>query len=163
VIVVSDASPLISLAVTGHLELLKHLYERLLIPEAVYQELTDSNAELPGAAEVQTLEWIVSQPVQNEMVVRALQGELDHGEAAAIALAVELQADVILIDERHARAVATRLGLNVVGVLGVLVEAKHKALVPRLKPVLDDLITRAGFWVSSQLYERVLQAVGERQ
>jgi predicted nucleic acid-binding protein len=67
-----------------------------------------------------------------------------------------------LIDERHARAVATRLGLNVVGVLGVLVEAKHKALVPRLKPVLDDLITRAGFWVSSQLYERVLQAVRER-
>lgn len=96
------------------------------------------------------------------MVVRALQGELDHGEAVALALAVELQADVVLIDERRARAVASRLGLNVVGVLGVLVEAKHKALVPLLKPVLDDLITRAGFWVSSRLYERVLQAVGER-
>ena len=66
--------------------------------------------------------------MQNEMVVRALQGELDHGEAAALALAVELQADVVLIDERRARAVASRLGLNVVGVLGVLVEAKHKAL-----------------------------------
>jgi predicted nucleic acid-binding protein len=162
VIVVSDASPLISLAVTGHLELLKHLYQQVLIPDAVYQELTGSDAALPGAAEVQTLEWIIAQPVQNEMVVRALQGELDHGEAAAIALAVERQADMVLIDERRARAVATRLGLNVVGVLGVLVEAKHKALIPHLKPILDDLITRAGFWVSAQLYERVLQAVGER-
>ena len=91
-----------------------------------------------------------------------MQGELDRGEAAVLALAVERQADVVLIDERRARAVATRLGLNVVGVLGVLVEAKHKALVPHLKPILDDLITRAGFWVSAQLYERVLQVVGER-
>jgi predicted nucleic acid-binding protein len=163
VIVVSDASPLISLTVIGHLELLKHLYERVLIPEAVYQEITGSDAEIPGASEVRTLEWIISQPVQNEMVVRALQSELDHGEAAAIALAVERQADLILIDERRARAVAARLGLNVVGVLGVLVEAKHKDLVPRLQPVLDDLITRAGFWVSAQSYARVLQAAGEHQ
>jgi len=69
---------------------------------------------------------------------------------------------MVLIDERRARAVATRLGLNGVGVLGVLVEAKPKALISQLKPILDDLITRAGFWVSAQLYERVLQAVGER-
>ena len=100
--------------------------------------------------------------MQNEIVVRALQSELDHDEATAIALAVERQAEVVLIDERRARAVATRLGLNVVGVLGVLVEAKRKALIPQLKPLLDDLITRAGFWVSAQLYEQVLQAVGER-
>jgi uncharacterized protein len=53
------------------------------------------------------------------------------------------------------------MGLNVIGVLGVLVEAKHKALVPLLKPILDALITQAGFWVSQQLYERVLQVVGE--
>ncbi|MDZ7380002.1 MAG: DUF3368 domain-containing protein [candidate division KSB1 bacterium] len=161
-IVVSDASPLISLAMTGHLELLKHLYQQVLIPDAVYQELIGNDVERPGAVAVQTLEWIIAQPVQNEMVVRALHGELARGEAAAIALAVERQADMVLIDERRARAVATRLGLNVVGVLGVLVEAKHKALIPQLKPILDDLITRAGFWVSAQLYERVLQAVGER-
>ena len=162
-IVVSDASPLISLAVTGHLELLKHLYERVLIPDAIYQELTGNDPALPGTAEVQTLEWIISQPVQNEMIMRTLHGELDYGEAATIALAVERQVDVVLIDERRARAVATRLGLKVVGVLGVLVEAKHKTLIPHLKPILDDLITRAGFWVSGQLYERVLQAVGESQ
>ena len=159
-IVVSDALPLIGLAATGHLELLKHLYERVIIPEAVYQELTGYDVELPGASEVRALEWIISQPVQNQAVVRALQCEIDHGEATAIALAIELRADLVLIDERRA---ATRLGLNVVRVLGILVEAKHKALIPRLKPILDDLITRSGFRVSSQLYERVLQTVGESQ
>lgn len=137
-IVVSDASPLISLAVTGHLELLKQLYEQVLIPEAIYQELTGSDPGRPGASEVQTLEWIVSQRVQNDVLVRALQGELDHGEAEAIALAVEVQADLVLIDERRARAVATRLGLNVVGVLGLLVEAKHKALVKARSRARED-------------------------
>jgi predicted nucleic acid-binding protein len=133
----------------------------VIIPEAVYQEITGSVPGLPGALAIQELQWIVSQPVQNDAVVRALQGELDHGEAEAIALAVELQAGLILIDERRARAIAARMGLNVVGVLGVLVEAKHKALVPLLKPILDSLIAQVGFWVSPQLYERVLQVVGE--
>jgi uncharacterized protein len=161
VTVVSDASPLISLAVIGHLEILKQLYAQVIIPQAVYQEITGHGPGLPSTREVQTLEWIISQPVQNSVVAHALQGELDDGEAEAITLAVEMQADLLLVDERRARTVATRLGLNVVGVLGVLVEAKHKALVPRLKPLLDALISRAGFWISPQLYERVLQAVGE--
>jgi predicted nucleic acid-binding protein len=162
VIVVSDASPLISLAVVGFLDVLQSLYGRVIIPEAVYQEVTGDVPALPGALAIQELQWIVSQPVQNDAMVRALQDELDHGEAEAIALAVELQADLILIDERRARAIAARMGLNVVGVLGVLVEAKHKALVPLLQPILDSLIAQAGFWVSQQLYERVLQVVGER-
>jgi len=160
VIVVSDASPLISLAVVGCLDVLRSLYERVIIPEAVYQEITGI-PRLPGALTIQELEWIVSQPVQNDTIVRALQGELDYGEAEALALAVEIQADLILIDERRARAIAARMGLSVVGVLGVLVEAKHKALVPLLKPILDALITQAGFWVSQHLYERVLHVVGE--
>lgn len=79
--------------------------------------------------------------MQNHVVVHALQSELDAGEAEAIALAVELQAELLLVDERRARVVATRLGLNVVGVLGVLVEAKHKSLIPHLKSILGDLIT----------------------
>ena len=95
-IVVSDASPLISLAATGYLEILKQLYEQVIIPEAVSQEITGSTPDLPGASEVQTLEWIIAQSVQDHVVVRALQGELDAGEAEAIALAVELQADLLL-------------------------------------------------------------------
>ena len=88
-IVVSDASPLISLAVVGFLDVLQSLYGRVIIPEAVYQEVTGNVSGLPGALAIQELQWIVSQPVQNDAMVLALQGELDHGEAEAIALAVE--------------------------------------------------------------------------
>lgn len=161
-IVVSDASPLISLAAIGQLEVLRRLYNRVIIPDAVYREIVGGDPGLPGASEVKALEWIAAQAVRNDALVRALLVELDRGEAEAIALAVEIQAGLVLIDERRARAAASRLGLNVVGVLGVLVEAKQKALMPQLKPVLDALITQAGFWMSPELYERILQTVGER-
>jgi hypothetical protein len=87
--------------------------------------------------------------------------ELDAGEAEAIALAVEMQADIVLLDERLARRVGARLGLRFVGVLGLLVESKRRGLIPFVKPVLDALITRAGFWVGNSLYLRVLAEVGE--
>ena len=90
--------------------MLQSLYGRVIIPEAVYQEVTGGVPGLPGAWATQELHWIVSQPVQNDAMVRALQGELDHGEAEAITLAVELQAGLILIDERRARAIAARMG-----------------------------------------------------
>jgi predicted nucleic acid-binding protein len=68
VIAVSAASPLISLAAAGHLGFLKHLYEQVRIPAVVYQELTGSDLELPGAAAVQTLEWSVSQSVRRQVL-----------------------------------------------------------------------------------------------
>jgi predicted nucleic acid-binding protein len=80
-----------------------------------------------------------------------------------MARAVACPADVVLSDERRARAVATRRGLKVVGGLGVRGEAQHTALLPPRTPILDDVITRAGFWGSGQWYARVLQAVGESQ
>lgn len=92
---------------------------------------------------------------------RRLELELDPGEAAAIALAIELKADLLLLDERRGRTVASRFGLRFVGLLGVLIEAKQQGYLGAVKPILDDLITRAGFWVSQPLYERVLQAAGE--
>ena len=74
-IVVSDASPLISLAVVGFLDVLRSLYGRVIIPEAVYQEIPGGIPELPGALAIQELEWIVSRPVQNDTIVCALQSE----------------------------------------------------------------------------------------
>jgi uncharacterized protein len=66
----------------------------------------------------------------------------------------------LLIDERRGRKVASRLGLKFIGLLGMLVEAKRKGFIV-VKPILDDMIAKAGFWVDSQLYARVLQEAGE--
>jgi len=65
------------------------------------------------------------------------------------------------LDERRGRAVASRLTLRFVGILGTLIEAKQRGLLSAVKPVLDDLVTKAGFWVSPQLYTRILQVSRE--
>jgi predicted nucleic acid-binding protein len=81
---------------------------------------------------------------------------LDAGEANAIALALELQANDLLIDERLGRQEALRLGLSIIGILSILLIAKQRNLIPRVQPVMDTLINQAGFRVSPQLYQRVL-------
>ncbi|MGL5078707.1 MAG: DUF3368 domain-containing protein, partial [Waterburya sp.] len=120
-IIVSDTSPINNLAAINQLHLLHQLYEKVLIPEAVYQELTDPNFPVAGATEVQTFDWIQTLAVKDRTLVEALNNELDIGEAEAIALAVEMKADQVLIDERRGRLVANRLKLRHTGVLGILV------------------------------------------
>ncbi|MDZ7966723.1 MULTISPECIES: DUF3368 domain-containing protein [unclassified Nostoc] len=160
-IVVSDTSPINNLAAINHLHLLQQLYGTVLIPEAVYRELTDPNFPVAGAIEVQTFIWIQTRPVQDRTLVEALSNELDIGEAEAIALALEMKADQVLIDERRGRMVAARLNLGYTGILGILVEAKSQKLIFAVKPLLDALINQAGFWVAEPLYKRVLQLVDE--
>jgi hypothetical protein len=161
VIIVSDTSPINNLAAIHHLHLLHELYGTILIPEAVYRELTDPNFPVAGATEVQTLDWIRTQALNNLALVTALTNELDLGEAEAIALATEVQADQLLIDERRGRLVAARFSLRYTGILGILVEAKSQGLIAAVKPLMDDLIHQAGFWIAEPLYERVLQLVNE--
>jgi len=150
-----------NLATVGQLDLLRQIYEKVVIPQAVYSELTIGGGEQPGAKEVQRLGWIETRQVADRALVMALRLEVDEGEAEAIALAKELAADLLLLDERRGRAVASRLELRFIGLLGVLIEAKQKRYISAVKPVLDDLVAKAGFWVSQQLYAHVLQAAGE--
>jgi predicted nucleic acid-binding protein len=161
VIIVSDTSPINNLAAINHLHLLLQLYGMVFIPEAVYRELTDPNFPVAGAAEVQTFDWIQTRTISDRTLVEALSNELDVGEAEAIALAVEMQADQVLIDERRGRLVASQLNLRYTGILGVLVEAKSKGLIAGVRPLLDALINEAGFWVAEPLYNSVLQLVNE--
>ncbi len=86
---------------------------------------------------------------------------MGKGEAEAIALALGLKADLLILDDLLARQVAEVLGLNVVGTVGVLLEARQKGVLGEVKRCLDDLIDLAGFRVSSELYLRVLQEAGE--
>jgi len=133
--IVSDTSPINNLAAIKQLHLLHHLYETVFIPVAVFRELTDPNFPVAGANEVQTFDWIQTRAVSNPTLVQALSQELDSGEAEVIALAVEMQAEQVLIDERRGRLVASRWNLRYIGSLGILVEAKSQGLIPEVKPL----------------------------
>jgi uncharacterized protein len=135
--------------------------EQFLFLKRFTLELTDPCFPVAGATEVQTLDWIQIHSVSDRTIVEALGNELDVGEAEAIALAVEIQADQVLIDERRGRLVATRLNLRYTGILGILVEAKSQGLIAEVKPLLDALVNEAGFWVAEPLYNNVLRLVDE--
>lgn len=158
-IVVSNTSPILSLALIGRLDLLHDLYGSIVIPAAVRQEIMATDQS--GAQEVSQADWIITHPIDPDVILKLLQREVDRGEAEAIGLAVQLKAAVLLIDERKARNLAQYLELNVVGLLDVLQEAKQRQLLPTIKPVLDDLLTRARFRLSRKLYQRTLHTAGE--
>lgn len=161
-IVVSDTSPITNLAAVGLLDLLHKLYDRVIIPQAVYDEMASVSDSVPGKLEVQTLSWIDSQPVADITRSLELQTQLDIGEAEAIILALELKADLLLIDERKGRKVASQFGVKkITGLLGVLLEAKQKKLIPEIKPIVDPLINHQNFRISDRLYSRVLQVADE--
>lgn len=162
-IVVSDTSPLSSLAIVGCLSLLQQIYNKVIIPQGVADELRNASDEENLIAGVLSLDWIEVIPAKNIELISVLRNNhnLDRGEAEAISLCLELNADELLIDERLGRREATRLGLPITGLLGILLVAKHRRLIPAVQPVIDALMTQAGFRVSSQLYAEVLKAAGE--
>jgi uncharacterized protein len=120
VIILSDTSVITNLAAIQSLNLLPQLYNQVTIPRAVYRELAEINPPVPGTLEVQTAAWIEVRQVASRSTVERLQIEakLDLGESEAIALALELNADLLLIDERRGRAEANRLGVRISGLLG---------------------------------------------
>ena len=160
-IVVSNTSPLTNLAAIGHFHLLEALYTQITIPPAVLTELNASGVEWPGSRQVQQAPWIHLHPVTNRALVKTLQRDLDHGEAEAIVLALELQADLLLIDEKEGRRAAQRLGLRVTGVIGLLIEAKAQARIARVGALLERLRNEAGFYISDRVYALALELVGE--
>jgi predicted nucleic acid-binding protein len=159
--VVSNASALINLARIGKLDLLHELYGRLTIPEAVWQEVVIKGAGQPGSDEVKVAAWIKKHVITNSQLVHVLQQELDAGEAESIALALEIKAELLLMDERLGRETAYHLDLRCIGLIGILIEARRKGLISAVKPHLDALRDMAGFRIRDELYLRVLQDEGE--
>ncbi|MCC9076836.1 DUF3368 domain-containing protein [Litorilinea aerophila] len=160
-IVVSDASILINLARIGELDLLQKLYGQITIPDAVWQEVVVDGGDQPGAEDIRTAIWIRRMAITNRHLVQALRQDLDPGESEAIALALEIGADLLLMDERLGRESARYFDLRYIGLVGALVEAKHRGIITKIRPYLDALRDRAGFRLSTALYERVLRDQGE--
>lgn len=138
-IVVSDTSPITNLVDVGRINLLCELFGEVVIPPAVARELERGGVELPEFVEIRNLR----DPAEAGRLRREF--EIDAGEAEAIVLALELAASRSLIDEVRGRAVAARVGLKYIGVLGLLIEAKRRGYVDEVRPILDDLVQTAGF------------------
>ncbi len=151
-IVVSNTSPIFYLSCINYLELLRQLYGEIIIPIAVFNEITNIGNTDISATIVPTLTWIKPQQVTNQNFVTQLTVDLDPGEAEAIALAIEVNADRLIIDERLGRRIATQSGIQIIGVLGILIAAKQRNLIDILKPLLDSLIEQTGFWIDQKLY-----------
>jgi len=127
----------------------------------VQEELLDERAGEIVIAAVQSAAWLQVQSVQNQELVNELRNRVNMGEAEAIALAVAVEANQLLIDERLGRQAARGLGLQIIGLVGILLTAKRQGLILAVKPILDALRIQASFRISSQLYEDVLNAAEE--
>lgn len=150
-VVVSDASPLIALHRIDHLALLEALFGTVAVPPAVKVEVTPG-VPLPG--------WVEERSLAQPSSAQVLRAVLDAGESEAIALALELSASRLLIDERAGRRLAQGLGLVVTGTLGVLYMAKRQGRLSAIRPLIDTLIA-GGFRVAPDLYERIVADAGE--
>ena len=158
-VIVADSSPLIALAVIDQLDLLPNLYKRVLIPPAVWDEVTVKGIGMPGSQSVSQVQWleIESPSVEN---VSALSIFVDRGEAEALALAQSIPDSIILLDDAQARRVAERLGIPRIGTLGILRRAKKAKLIHEVKSYIEPLRVN-GIYIHDSLIKAILRDVGE--
>nr|BAL57698.1 hypothetical conserved protein [uncultured Acetothermia bacterium]BAL59382.1 hypothetical conserved protein [Candidatus Acetothermum autotrophicum] len=145
--VVTNSTCLISLERIGQLDLLPALFEPVFIPPKVQEEFGSMRA------------WLVEQAPQNAALVMALKQLVDVGEAEAIALAFE-QKTTLVLDDRKARQVAKRLGVRIIGTVGILVRAKKQGILASIRPQLEAL-KNVGFRITPELEQEALRLANE--
>jgi len=148
---VSNSSPLIALEKIHKLELLRDLFSTITVPQAVALE-TAPTVKLPS--------WIEVYPSPLTVDSRTVQPSFGRGESEAISLSLELHPDRVILDDEPARRLAQKLGLNVIGTLGLLLSAKRRGLIPGLQSQMDALVA-TGFFIGPELYDQVMQLAGE--
>ena len=158
-IIVSNASPLISLSKAGALEILPNLFGRITLAAEVFHEITVVGAGRPAATGVQAATWIEVKHASNAARLNSwkTQYRLGLGELATILLAQELSADLAIVDERAARRLAQKQGVKVIGCIGILEVAARKGLVPDLRATYQRLLA-TGTFIDKQVLNRSLTA-----
>ena len=152
-IVVSDSSPITALLKVNAVDLLKDLFADVVIPEAVAAELLQKHPSLPT--------WLRIVTVLDHETVLSRLPRIDLGEAEAIQLARELKATLLLIDDEEGRAVASEEGITFIDLLGVVLLARRRALIPSARSLVKSLQTQGGVYLSEKLIESALSTVGE--
>jgi predicted nucleic acid-binding protein len=161
--VVSNTSPLLNLAIIDHLLLLPQQFGQILIPQAVLAELKVDQALLGSSHLQKAIDegWLVPQAVSNQSLVSLLRRQLHQGESEAIALAMELSAERILLDEKEARQSAKSLGLAITGSLGILLRGLNEGTVDSMQVATERLQREANFWIAPALLNQILQECQE--
>ena len=158
---VSNSSLLILYARIGRLELLRALFDEIVIPPAVWREVVTAATGRIGEREVKQSEWIRQRPLPTE-IIPPWFANLDLGEAEALALASSMDGVApILLDDERARRVARDAGLFVIGSAGILGRAKEVGLIPSIRPPLADL-QAAGLYLGDGPLRRLLELAGEQ-
>lgn len=157
-IVIADTSPLQYLFQVDLLHLLQDLFESVLVPDAVRDELQVGRSLGYDVPDLAVLPWIFGRPALEPSV--ANQFDLGAGERAVLALALELGEALVVLDDAAARAAAKQLGLTTTGTLGILLLAKEQHLIAAVVPVITKLEAR-GFRVTEPVRRRITELAGE--
>ncbi len=150
--VISNSSPLIALAQIGRIEILHQLHPNVLVPPAVAREVAPTIPELPG--------WLLVRPLAHPRQPQTVSGSIGPGEQDVISLGLELGAERLILDEQPARRLAASLGLRVIGTVGLLLAAKDRGFLAKIKPELDRLLA-VRFFMGQELYDRAIGQAGE--
>ena len=155
--VISNATPIISLCSVHHEHILKELFNHIVIPEAVENELRV--LERPGS-DFSDNSLVEVEAVKNEDLVHLLMKDLDRGESETIALAKQRKADIVIIDEIAGYQIAKHFDLPVVRTLSVMKTAKERGIIKKIAPLLSEMVQK-GRWYSIDVIEKFLKIVGE--
>ena len=159
---ISNSSVLIALSSIGQLELLRQRFpDGIEVPRAVWREVVETGQDRPGARAVCDATWIHQAGAPAGKMLDLLRADLDEGEAEAIALALGAGIRLILLDEKDARRIARRLGLTVLGTVGLLIWGRRMGFLTALRPCLDELTHQGKFRLSQEVIQNALRAVGE--
>jgi len=156
--VVSNTTPILSLLKIGKLDILRELYGKILIPQAVYNEIeTGKNKDY--YTDINELDWMDIKPIESSSA-RLYLFDLDDGEAETIILAQEQNADLLIIDEKIGRRYASQIPIPVTGTIGVLLKAKTHGIITAVAPLLQELRDKSS-WMNNGLFEKTLHLAGE--
>lgn len=157
--IVVNSTPLIILCAIDCLSLLQKLYHEILIPEAVFREVTAKKDSACNQL-LKPCDWIRVVPVKDTSEKKMFKAKLHEGEVEVMILAEEQKADLLIIDDNAAKRTAKYLGFNVTGSLGILVKARQEGLIGELKPILTAM-KNEGFYIGPDIEAMVLKQVGE--
>lgn len=155
---VIDASPLILLSRSRYLGLLEAFAQPVWVPQPVVDEILRRGDEDITAQAIEQTDWLVTQPVADTPTA-ILEWRLGAGESATLALALTHGLEAI-IDDLAGRKCAASLAVPVRGTLGIVLAAKQRGLIPKARPVIEDMMT-AGLYLSRKVLDQALQRVGE--